>query len=89
MDQIFLFLISFGPKLLGIQNILDQFFLVRLEVERKLKWITSKTFMTNSRPFKTALRLFQNCFKTIKDPQRLPQANVKITSSFLQRQLQR
>ena len=84
MDQIFLFPISFGPKLLGIQNILDH-----LEVERKLKWITSKTFMTNSRPFKTALRLFQNCLKTIKDPQRLPQANVKITSSFLQRQLQR
>ena len=33
----------------------------------KLKWITSKTSKTNSRLFKTGLRLFQSCFKTIKD----------------------
>ena len=58
-------------------------FLFRLEVEQKLKWIISKTFMTNSRPFKTALRLFQSCFKTIKDPQRLLHAFVKITSGYL------
>ena len=45
--------------------------------------------MTNSRSFKTALRLFQSCFKTIKDPQRLLQANVKITTSYPHRQLQR
>ena len=38
--------------------------------------------MTNSEPFKSALRLFQSCFNTIKNPQRLLQANVKITTSY-------
>ena len=64
--KIFCPLFLLDPKFSN-PKILDQFFLVRVEVERKLKWITSKTFMTNSRPFKTALRLFYSCYKTIKD----------------------
>ena len=87
--KIFYPLFLLDPKFYESKNILDQFFLVRVEVEQKLKWITSKTFMTNSGPFKTALRLFQSCFKTIKDPQILFQANIKITTSYPQRQLQR
>ena len=36
--------------------------------EQKLNGnLSAKTFMTNSKPFKTALRLFHSCFKTIKD----------------------
>ena len=70
--KIFCPLFLLDPKFSN-PKILDQFFLVRVEVEQKLKWITSKTFMIDSGPFKTALKLFQSCFKTIKDPQRLLQ----------------
>ena len=40
---------------------------VSVGVERKLKWIISKTVKTNSRLFKTPLILFQSCFNTINE----------------------
>ena len=68
LDQNSLSPISFGFKILQIQKHFGpHFFLVRVEVEWKLKWITSKTYMTNSRPLKTALRLFQSCWLDMMD----------------------
>ena len=57
--------ISFEPKILWIQKILENNLFWS---EQKLNGnLSAKTFMTNSKPFKTALRLFHSCFKTIKD----------------------
>ena len=70
--KIFYPLFLLDPKFYESKNILDQFFLVRVEVEQKLKWITSKTFMTNSGPF-----------KTIRDPQRLLQPMLRLLHVIL------
>ena len=63
LDQYFSSPIPFGLKIFTNAKIFWTNFLVKAEVEKKLKWITSKNFMTNSEPFKSALRLFQSCTK--------------------------
>ena len=62
-DQTFFGFHYFGTEIFWDSILSNIFGRSRSETEM---WITSKTPMTNSRQFKTALRVFQSCFRVIK-----------------------